>query len=271
MRIVDRIIEHKRARLARQKELMPLDDLRRKLESVEARRSEGVREAVTLRSGGFIGAITSRPIGLIAEVKRASPSAGVIVEDYRPGEIAAIYKENGAVAVSVLTEEDYFLGAPEHIAEVRAGCGLPVLRKDFIIDEYQIYESCLLGADAVLLIVRYIDFEALGEMVRLAKALDLAALVEVHGREELDRALDVGAELIGINNRDLGTLKVDLETTFRLIRYVPDGVTVVSESGISRREDVLRLKSAGVDGVLVGEAILRSEDVGAKVRELLGR
>ncbi len=210
-------------------------------------------------------------VALIAEVKKVSPSRGLFRADFKADEIARAYAEAGAAAVSVLTEREFFQGSPEHLSQVRGAIDLPLLRKDFIIDPYQIYEAKILGADAVLLIMAVLTDREAKKFLGLAAELGLEGLVEVHNREEMRRALTLGAGLIGINNRDLKTFQTDLETTFRLREMVTDpAVTVVSESGITARAEMIRLQEHGVHAALVGEALIREPDIGAKVRELLG-
>ena len=218
----------------------------------------------------FLAAV-ARPghLSLIAEIKYRSPSAGAIREGPAPAEIAAIYEGSGASAISVLTDERHFGGKLEYLAEARAAVGLPLLRKDFVVDEFQIYEARAAGADAALLIAATMDDDKLRSLLEAADDVGLAALVEVHSAGELRRALDVGVKLLGINNRDLHTLEVNVETTFALLGDIPDGVTVVSESGVSDRKVMQRLKGAGVDAVLVGEALMRADDIPAKLRELI--
>lgn len=210
-------------------------------------------------------------VSLLAEIKRASPSGGMIREDCSPSDVAAIYERNGAAAISVLTDEKFFKGNPRFIPEVRKVSELPLLRKDFIIDPLQIYEAAMLGADAVLLITSVLTGHELENFMQLARELGLECLVEVHHLEELKQAVDAGARMIGINNRDLKTFKTDLGTTLKLMEHMgnPRPVTV-SESGIKRREDIELLKGAGVDAVLVGEALMREPDIAAKVLELAG-
>lgn len=219
----------------------------------------------------FLGALCADGISLIAEVKKASPSKGVIRADFDPERIAAAYAEAGARALSVLTDEAYFQGSNAYLQAARRVAGLPVLRKDFVVDEYQIHEARCLGADAVLLIVALADGSQLTDLAGQAGELGMAALVEVHDAAEVDRALGSGAVLVGINNRDLKTFHTSLDTTFALVERLPASVTKVSESGIETRADVERLADAGVDAVLVGEALMRAPDVAAKTRELLGR
>jgi len=220
----------------------------------------------------FVGALlAAEPPALIAEVKKASPSKGVIREDFDPVAVARTYAENGATCLSVLTDEPFFQGHLSHLRMVREIVQQPLLRKDFLIDEYQLLESRAAGADAVLFIMaalRCVDLEALLQRTR---ALGMAALVEVHNREELEEALGTSARVIGVNNRDLHQFRTTLQTTLDLMPLIPSDRVVVSESGVNRRADVERLRDAGVRAVLVGEALMREQDIGAKVRELLGR
>ena len=212
-------------------------------------------------------------MALIAEVKKASPSKGVIREDFDPVAIAREYADNGATCLSVLTDEKYFQGKLEYLRQIRKAVTLPLLRKDFTIDPYQIVESRAAGADAILLIVAALPNKDLCYYLKIARQYDLAALVEVHDREELEEALEAGADLIGINNRDLHTFRSSLSVTLDLLSDLPPDPNrlVVSESGIFTRADVEKLGQAGVNAVLVGEALMRERDIGAKVRELLGK
>ena len=219
----------------------------------------------------FTGALRGDEIGLIAEVKKASPSKGVIRADFDPEAIADIYAANGAAALSILTDEAYFQGSNAYLTAARQISGLPALRKDFTIDEYQIHEARTLGADAILLIVALMDGGQLGDFQGIGRELGLSVLVEVHTSDELSRAVASDATLIGINNRDLNTFETTLDTTFEMLEKLPSGVTTVSESGISSRNDVERLEQAGLDAILVGESLMRSDDIGAKVREMLGK
>jgi indole-3-glycerol phosphate synthase len=198
-------------------------------------------------------------LAVIAEIKKASPSAGVIAESFEPVEIATNYKRAGANAISVLTDEKFFQGSLEHLGNVRSAVPLPLLRKDFILDEIQIVESVANGADAILLIVTALEQAQLVDLLRSAKEHLLSALVEVHKLDELHRALEAGAEIIGINNRDLATFDVDLAVTEELCREVPDEVILVSESGIKTPRDVARVKACGADAVLIGETLMRGE------------
>lgn len=254
--IIDNILEETALELDRRMRAMPPSRLERALATCEP-----VRDfAGALKGPGPLPRV-------IAEVKKASPSKGVLREEFYPVEIASAYEAGGASAVSVLTNERHFQGRLEYLAIIRRYVQLPILRKDFIIDPYQVTESRVAGADAVLLIAAVLDDASLEECLGSARSLGLHALVEVHTADELKRALSLGAGLIGINNRDLKTFKVDLETTFGLMQDVPDGVTVVSESGIQTRDDLVRLREAGVDAVLIGETFMKAEDIRATVAE----
>jgi indole-3-glycerol phosphate synthase len=196
----------------------------------------------------------------ICEVKKASPSKGVIAEDFPYMDIARDYEEAGASAISVLTEPEFFLGSDRYLNEISRGVNIPVLRKDFILDEYQIYESKLIGADAILLISSLLEGPRLKKYIKICDELGLSALVETHTAEEIEKALDAGARIIGVNNRNLQTFEVDIENSIRLRELVPKDIIFVAESGIHTREDIRRLQSAGVDAVLIGEAFMRSEN-----------
>ena len=219
----------------------------------------------------FESLIDEDDIAVIAEVKKASPSKGIIRDDFDPVDIARTYEQNGASAISVLTDEKYFQGSDAHLTDVSRAVGIPVLRKDFVIDPYQIYEAKCIGASAVLLIVSALSPEELGRLFEISRDLMLDVLVEVHTQEELFLALDIGADIVGVNNRDLRTFETDLQTTFGLLESIPDDRVVVSESGISNRDEILRLRDAGVDAVLVGERLMREIDIGRSLRKLLGR
>jgi indole-3-glycerol phosphate synthase len=210
------------------------------------------------------------PLALIAEVKKASPSAGIICADFDPVRIAREYEAAGAACLSVLTDEKFFQGSADHLRRIRAAVRLPLLRKDFIIDERQILEAVEMGADAILLIVRILDDEALRHLHGLAAGAGLGALVEVHNEAELDRALAIGARLIGVNNRDLDTLTVDLGTTERLAAKIAKDKLLVAESGLHTRADVARAERAGARAILVGESLLKNRGgIAAKIFELL--
>ncbi len=254
--ILDDIIDHKRREVSDAKARSSIAQLRDRV-------SPG-------KPGRFQNAI-SRPgrLCLIAEVKKASPSRGVICENFDPSAIAATYANNGASAISVLTDRKYFQGDPSHLKEAREASGLPTLRKDFIIDEYQVWETASIGADAVLLIVAALSENQLKEYLALASEIGLDALVEVHDQEQLTVALDAGSNIIGINNRDLRTFETDIDTTVKLAGKISDERVLVSESGIHTRADAQRVKAAGANAILVGEALMKSGDVGAKIRELI--
>lgn len=207
---------------------------------------------------------------VIAEIKRASPSKGLLRKNYRPADIARSYESGGAAALSVLTDVDFFQGADEHLSAARDACTLPVLRKDFTIDAYQVYEARASGADCVLLIVGCLGDAQLTELSGLAAHLDMDVLVEVHDAEELERALELRPTLLGINNRDLRSFDTSLNTTFDLLAGVPAGTTVITESGIHTREDVALMREHGVHAFLVGEAFMREDDPGKKLMELFG-
>lgn len=257
--ILDEIIASKKAELAVTKRQAPFSDIRSKAFDAEPTRS--------------FGKALSGPgeIKLIAEVKKASPSKGVIRGDFEPVTIAGIYEKSGASCISVLTEEKFFQGKLEYLGLIRKAVGVPLLRKDFIIDEYQIHEARAAGADAILLIVACLEREQLTDYLGIAKQLGLEALVESHTYKELESALHAGATIIGINNRDLTSFSVSLQTTLDLLNDIPDDRTVVSESGIMTRHDVVKLQQAGVDAVLVGESLMREKNIGKKVKELLGK
>nr|HID59415.1 indole-3-glycerol phosphate synthase TrpC [Desulfobacterales bacterium] len=207
-------------------------------------------------------------ISLIAEIKKASPSAGVIRHDLDPERIAQIYESSGASAISVLTEPHFFCGDVKGIPAVRDKVSLPVLRKDFIIDPYQIYEARAFGADAILLIVSILSSTMLRDFIQVCGQLGMEALVEVHTRKELEEALCAGASIIGINNRDLNTFKTDLSTTLHLMKWIPEEVVCVSESGIKEASDIRVLRMAGVDAVLIGTALMRAPNIRKKIEEL---
>jgi indole-3-glycerol phosphate synthase len=257
---LDQVIPVKREEMAHQCSIRPIRELKAM-----------ARDALPARD--FLGAVrrgeSTAPVNLIAELKKASPSHGLIRQDFDPAAIAAAYEQGGARALSVLTDEAFFQGRPDDLALARGASRLPLLRKDFIISDYQVYQSCTLGADAVLLIAAILAPGQLEDYLGLAGDLGLGALVEVHTASEAVLAPAVGARLVGINNRDLQSLKTDLDTTFNLLALIPAGVTVVSESGIRSREQVLRLQAAGVDALLVGEALMAQEDLAAAVRSLL--
>ncbi|GAB4346283.1 MAG: indole-3-glycerol phosphate synthase TrpC [Gammaproteobacteria bacterium] len=252
--------------------------LKRKREEIDERRARAsldelvarARDAAPVR--GFAAALEARiaagEAGVIAEIKRASPSRGIIRKDFRPAEIAAGYQRGGATCLSVLTDIDFFQGSDEHLKQARAACDLPVIRKDFIIDPYQLYEARAIGADCILLIVAALDDAQLRDLAALAHELTMDVLVEVHDADELRRALPLQSRLVGINNRDLRTFETTLQTTLGLLPAIPRDRTVVTESGIHTREDVALMRENGVNAFLVGEAFMRAEEPGEKLREL---
>jgi len=211
-----------------------------------------------------------RTISLIAEIKKQSPSRGIIRQDFDPQELARIYQESGAQAISVLTEEDYFAGNITYLNEIKSQVKLPILRKDFILEEYQVYESRFYGADAILLIAELLSKEKLLQLIKLADSLGLECLVEAHTEKELKKALSLKIPLVGLNNRNLHTLEVDLKTTEKLFLFIPKDKVVVVESGIKNYQDILFLKILGVNAVLIGEAFMESADIKARVKEIMG-
>jgi len=208
-------------------------------------------------------------INLIAEVKKASPSAGLIREDFNATKIAEIYIKNKAAALSVLTEEKYFLGKYAYLELISENCPLPILMKDFIIHEYQIYEGLFYGASAILLIVAMLTDRQLKDLMKVAHSLGLDCLIEVHDHMELKRAINLGAEIIGVNNRHLQTLKVDLNNCLELIPQIPKGIVIVAESGLKTHEDIRKVEELGAHAVLIGETFMRSADIGTKIKEVM--
>lgn len=255
--ILDEILHWKRGEIERCKATVPLEAVR-----AESSRAPAPRD--------FEAALRRPGISLIAEIKRASPSKGSLRPDLDPVALAREYESSGAAAISVLTDERFFQGSLDDLQVVRKKVNLPVLRKDFILDPYQVYQARAAGADAILLIVAALSDDALQTLHRLSADLGMAALVEVHSTAELERALKVGPRIVGVNNRDLRTFKVDLETTARLRPLIAAEVTLVSESGVQSHADVARLESSGTDAILVGEALVRAQDVGGKIQELIG-
>ncbi len=258
--ILTRIINEKRLEVEESKKNLALEKL---LEIISKGRIEPRRN--------FKNSITkNHHIHLIAEIKKASPSCGVLREDFDPVKIAQVYEANKAESISILTDGKFFQGKLSYISRVREVTTIPILRKDFIIDEYQLYESFIAGADAVLLISDILSEEELTSFLSIVNRLNMSGVVEVHSEWDLEKALKVGSPILGINNRDLHTFKVDINTTSRLIRLIPKGKVVIAESGITSYEKVMFLKSLGVDAVLIGEAFMRSPDIGAKVKEVMG-
>ena len=255
MGMIEELVQAARAGAERRRAALPLEELQPRLADRPEQRPFG--EALT-RPG----------LSVIAEFKRRSPSAGEIRSGATPAEIARAYEDGGAAALSVLTDTTHFGGSLDDLGEAREACVLPVLQKDFIVDRYQLWEAAVAGADAVLLIVAALQPDDLARLYEEARGLDLDVIVEVHKEEELETALTVDAEVVGVNNRNLDDFTVDVGTTFELITDVPAGKTVVSESGIADRATMEELERVGVDSVLIGEALMRADDPAAKVREL---
>ena len=258
--ILKKIIDYKRDELAAVKVRVPLSELKARISDLPP--AKGFQ--ATLRQTDETGRIA-----VIAEVKKGSPSKGVIRADFDPVAIAGIYESNGASCLSVLTDEHFFLGNLRYLSDIRKTVGIPLLRKDFIFDQYQILEARAAGADAILLIAAMLDLTALKDFYFLARDLGLDVLLEVHDEEELETALCTECDLIGINNRNLRTFITDLGTTERLLKIIPRERLVVSESGINTRADVIRLRNAGAGAFLIGESLMREPDIGKKLRELL--
>lgn len=257
--ILQKIVEVKRREVERLKVEMPIAELERRIEA----------QAPVLN---LAGALFGESVRIIAEVKKASPSKGLLRADFDPKSLAKTYADNGAAAISVLTNTDHFQGSIEHLSAVHLVANprkVPVLRKEFIFDEYQVYEARAYGADAILLIVAMLSPEELKTLMALSQKFWMQCLVEVHDEEELNVALKAGAEIVGINNRDLRTFTTDLEVTERLASRIPFGKVIVSESGINNPEHIRRIKSAGAHAALIGEALVTAPDIGAKLGELV--
>jgi indole-3-glycerol phosphate synthase len=257
--ILDEIVASKKLELAETRKRVPLTELEKQLRKQPVTRN-------------FAEALKGESIKLIAEVKKASPSKGLIASDFNPVNIARTYSVHGASAISILTESKYFLGNLDIFDDIGLSLGekrIPLLRKDFLLDPYQIFESRAHGADALLLIVTILQPGELKELYDLTHNLGMEALVEVHNEQEIEIALNCGVSVIGINNRDLKTFKVDLSTTERLVPKIPRDKTIVSESGIKTRADIDRLKKCGVNAVLIGEALMSSSDILARMQEFL--
>jgi indole-3-glycerol phosphate synthase len=257
--ILNKIVAVKRQEVAAASRRKPLDAVRFDAES---------RVLTRDFAGALRAKIAAGKPAVIAEVKKASPSKGVLRADFIPADIAQSYAEHGAACLSVLTDKDFFQGSIDYLKQARASCSLPVLRKDFIIDPYQVYESRVMGADCILLIAACLDDAEMASLEALALSLDMAVLVEVHDRAELDRALKLKTPLLGINNRNLQTFEVSLDTTLGLVQDVPADRLLVTESGITTAADVARLREAKVNAFLVGEAFMRADDPGIALAEL---
>lgn len=257
--ILDKLAEYAKIRVSRNKERVGAEAL--------AARALGIRE----QGPSFKKALQNNGMSLIAEVKKASPSKGIIDDRFDYLKIAEDYENAGADAISCLTEPKWFLGSDEIFAKIRQTVSIPMLRKDFTVDDYQIYEAKTLGANAVLLIVAILEDSKLRDYIQAAHGLGMDALVEAHDRNEVDRALGAGADIIGINNRNLKDFTMNLDNALSLRKSVPDGITFVAESGIRDREDVIKMEEAGVDAVLVGETLMRAPDRNLAVNRLKGK
>jgi indole-3-glycerol phosphate synthase len=259
--ILDKIVAVKREEIAAARKKKPLEAMRADAESRVLTRD-------------FVGAMRAKlaagQAAVIAEIKKASPSKGVLRADFIPADIAQSYAENGAACLSVLTDKQFFQGSIDFLKQARASCDLPVLRKDFMVDPYQVYESRAIGADCILLIAACLDDAEMAELEAIARSLDMAVLVEVHDGAELQRALKLKTPLVGINNRNLRTFEVSLDTTLALLKDVPGDRLLVTESGILGPADVKKMRAAGVHSFLVGEAFMRADDPGAALADLFG-
>ena len=255
--MLDEIVEKTKERVEKAKEIIPLDELKREVSQLEISEDFPFKEA-----------LSGEDISIIAEVKKASPSKGLIAENFDYLKIAKEYEEAGASAISVLTEPYFFMGDDDYLKEIAETVDIPVLRKDFVVDEYMIWEAKLLGASAILLIVSILDIVQLKRYLDLAHDLGLSAIVETHDGDEIMRAMTVGAEIIGVNNRNLNDFTVDIENSISLRRCVSGEVIFISESGIKTKEDVARLKENDVDAVLIGETLMKSDDKKAMISEL---
>lgn len=257
--ILNKIIATKQLEVAAAKQQKPLD-----LVQAEAQAASAPRDFV----GAIRAKIAAKKAAVIAEIKKASPSKGVIRADFRPADIAQSYEQGGAACLSVLTDVEYFQGSPEYLKQARAACNLPVLRKDFMIDAYQVYEARAMGADCILLIAAAIDLATMRELERIAHTLGMAVLVEVHNGEELELALQLETPLLGINNRNLRTFEVTLDTTLGLLARIPQNKIVVTESGIFTADDVALMRKNNVHTFLVGEAFMRQPEPGVELAKV---
>lgn len=261
--ILEDIVSHKKNELAELKRKQPLDKLKDTFRDLTPTRD--FKKALVKPSSTE----DSKTINIIAEIKKASPSRGIIRDDFNPVEIARAYEESGAVAISVLTDKHFFQGDLEYLKQIKEVTSIPILDKDFIIDPYQIYQARIYGADAILLIAAILGDDELKDYLTLTHQLGLSALLEVHTLEELKKVLLTDAQIIGINNRDLRNFNVNPDTSVQLVKYIPDNKIVVSESGINNKDLILTLQKEGIDAFLIGEAFMREEDVGKKLRELI--
>lgn len=261
MNILEKIYQDKLIEVRNCKKDVSLDKICKKLKENPRKIKDFV--------GVIEGKIVNKQVAIISEVKKASPSKGVIREDFDPVKIAKIYADNGAACISVLTDEKYFMGKSQYLSQIRQEVDLPILRKDFIVDAYQIYEAKLMGADAILLIMAMIDLKTALEFERVAHKIGLSVLVEVHNKEELDLALQLKTKLIGINNRNLKTLKVDINTSKELVKFIPNERIVVCESGITSKENILDMKLSNINTFLIGESLMRQNDIALALQKLL--
>lgn len=259
MSILDEICDVKRKHVAAQELKLPFDEVRARLTDAP-------------KPLGFINAIqtqTSNDHAIIAEIKKASPSKGLIREDFDPVKIAQIYRDNGAACISILTDTPYFQGSDQYFSDVRNAVDIPLLRKDFMVASYQIFELRMLGADCVLLIMAALNDEQAREFYDIATELGMDVLVEVHNEEELERAKALKPRMIGVNNRNLQTMHVDIQTSYDFVSKIPDGVVKIAESGLSKRSDIQGLNVAGYNGFLIGESLMREENIGAALRNII--
>lgn len=256
MTVLEKICADKKTHIAAQKSRVPLPELQKKSKDAPPTR-------------GFIAALSGKPLGLIAEVKKASPSKGIIREDFNAVEIAKIYESNGASCLSVLTDEPYFQGKDEYLIAVRDAVSIPLLRKDFMLDPYQVYEARAMGADCILLIMAALSNDMAGELYALASSLGLDTLFEVHDEEEMDRALSLVPKMVGVNNRNLKTLDVSVDTGLTLGRSMPGGILKVAESGIENPAQIARFQEAGFSAFLIGESLMKQNDIGQAVQNIL--
>ncbi|ODN67608.1 MULTISPECIES: indole-3-glycerol phosphate synthase TrpC [Methylophaga] len=257
--ILKKILQRKQQEIAERSKRLPINLLQQLAENADPVR--GFVEAIERKLAAGQSAV-------IAEVKKASPSKGVLRADFKPAEIALSYQNGGAACLSVLTDQDFFQGHEDYLKQARFACQLPVIRKDFIIDPYQVFEARAIGADCILLIVAALDDDQLEQLSQLAIQLEMDVLVEVHNEEELHRAMVLNLPLMGINNRDLHTFETSLETTIKLLNFIPDETIVITESGILGKEDVALMREHGVNGFLVGEAFMRADDPGEALANL---
>ncbi|WP_027859260.1 indole-3-glycerol phosphate synthase TrpC [Marinobacterium jannaschii] len=261
--ILKKIIARKHEEVAERSAKVSIDDLKAQIEAQKGGDTD---------PRGFVAsmerALSEGRSAVIAEAKKASPSKGLLRDPFVPAEIAASYEQGGASCLSVLTDADYFQGSEEYLQQARAACALPVIRKDFIVDPYQVYEARAIGADCILLIVAALEDQQMAELNNLAQELGMDVLIEVHGKEELERMLPLGNRLVGINNRNLHTFEVTLENTYELLDMIPEDRIVVTESGIHSSDDVAAMRQHNVNSFLVGEAFMRAEEPGSKLKEL---